>query len=523
MAISVTGLTAHTQVGTGTWTDYAGGPASGSTTATFLSGSSARGRKFTGFKGFAYEVNAAGTDLSNSIILVRVLVNGGIGATLAADGIRIRLEDTSANISDWTVGGSDTYKGGWVEFVIDTANAETLNSGTAASLTAIQYVGIYLNAAASSGGDPNVYVDEVLSMPNTGLTLAGNTTQLFDEAATWDEISLYGVITKRGSVVYSKCPLILSPDASGHVSVDEVIEFEEPIYEDGTNIDSALTLQGLSSADADTITLTRLTALCEDNGDITGTNADKKLDFASATDIVADTCTLRGFDGTTVALGGSGNSYTTCTFQGCTQITDSGAVVRGGFVRNSVCGADEGALLWTTSSDWEDTEFIMGATNRHALEGTGTFSDTLNGFTFTGYATSGQPGSVGNEVFHNSGSGTITLTGAGISGFFSYRNSGGGSTSFTQTVAGTFAGMKDNTEVRIYAAGTSTELDGIETATAGSPGNRSFVASIEAATSVDYVIINNEYEQINVFAFSWPSDPFTINVQQRFDRNYRNP
>jgi len=437
MAISVTGLTVHTQVGTGTFKNYESGPGGGLSTAIFLSSTSSYARKFTGFKGFGFEVNATGTDLSNTVILVRVLVNGGIGATLAADGIRIRLEDTSGNISDWTVGGSDTYSGGWVELVIDTANSETSNSGTAATLTAIQYVGIYLNAAAASGGDPNVYLDEILSYPNTGLTLAGNTTQLFDELYTFDVTSQYGIISKRGGVIFSKAPLIMSPDATGHTSVDEVVIFEEPIYEDNTNVDSALTLQGLSSADTDAITLTRLITICEDNGDITGTSADKELDLASATNITANTCTFRGFTGTDVALGGSGNSYDDCTWQTCSQVTDTGAIVRRGFVRDTTAIATEASLLWTSSSDWEDTTFIMGSTNSHAIEiETNGLTDTWTGFTFSGYNASAGPTTVGNEVLNNqSTTGTVTISAVGTTGTLSFYNRGGGSTDIQVSVS----------------------------------------------------------------------------------------
>lgn len=386
MAISVTGLTTHTQNGGGTWQDWGGGGGSSSTTATFLSGTSAQGRKFTGFKGFGYQVNATGTDLSTSIILVRFLVNGGLGATLAGGGMSIRLEDTTGNTSDWYVAGSDTYNGGWFEAVIDTSNAESANSGTAATLTAIQYVGIYCNAAASSGGDPNVYVDEILSMSFTGLTLAGNTTNLFDEAATWDETSLYGIITRRGGVIYSKCPLTLSPDASDHASTDEIIVFEEPIYEDGTNVDSALTRQGIRSTDTDTITLTRLTAICEDNGDITGTNADKRLDLANATDIVATDCTFRGFDGNTAALGASTNDYTRCTFQACALITDTGAVIRDCIFRNAADAA--GAYKWTENSDIQDCQFFSDGTGygiQYRPTGAGPFTEAVTNIEFDNY------------------------------------------------------------------------------------------------------------------------------------------
>jgi len=525
MAIGVSGLTVHTQGGGGTWTDYGAGGGSSSTTATFLSGTTARGRKFTGARGFGFEVAALGTPLSNSIILVRILVNGGLDNALSAGGIMIRIEDTSGNLSDFYVAGSDTYSGGWFEAVIDTANAESANSGTAANLALIQYVGIFLDPTASSGGDPNVYVDEVLSMPNTGLTLTGNTTQLFDELGAWDETSLYGIISRRSGVVFAKCPLILSPDASDHASVDEFLFFEEPVYHDNTNVDSALTLQGLSSADADTITLTRLTVVCDDNGDIGGTNADKKLDFASATDIVADTCTFRGFNGATMALGGSGNDYTDCTFQGCSQITDTGAIVRNGFVRDTAAAATEAALLWTTSSDWDGVIFIMGATDSHAIEIATNITDAWNGFTFTGYGSTGGGTTVGDEVLNsNNPTGSTTINATNITGTISFYQRGAGSDPvINSNVSVTFDEMKDDTEVRIYTTGTSTELDGIENATAGSPDDRSFVASVAGSAVVDYVIFAVGYVPITKIGFTWPATAQTITVPQVVDRNYSNP
>ena len=84
----------------------------------------------------------------------------------------------------------------------------------------------------------------------------------------------------------------------------------------------------------------------------------------------------------------------------------------------------------------------------------------------------------------------------------------------------TWDGMFDNSEVRVYAAGTSTELAGIENATAGTPDNRNFSASLAALTLVDYTIVSEQYEIIRVEGFEWPSANTTIAVQQRFDRNY---
>ena len=99
----------------------------------------------------------------------------------------------------------------------------------------------------------------------------------------------------------------------------------------------------------------------------------------------------------------------------------------------------------------------------------------------------------------------------------------GASSTFSADVAVTFDGMRDNTELRIYATGTSNELAGVENATDGTTDNRSFTASIGASTVVDYTLINHDYEIIRVEGFTWPTSTTTIPIQQRFDRNYDNP
>lgn len=124
-------------------------------------------------------------------------------------------------------------------------------------------------------------------------------------------------------------------------------------------------------------------------------------------------------------------------------------------------------------------------------------------------------------LFNDTASGTLTVNVTGGNAP-SVRNAPGATTVVNQTVAVTFDKMKDNTEVRIYQAGTSTELAGIENATDGSPDNRNFVANVEAGTSVDYRIFNLTYEEVAVYGFTWPGSAQTINIQQRFDRNYEN-
>jgi hypothetical protein len=120
---------------------------------------------------------------------------------------------------------------------------------------------------------------------------------------------------------------------------------------------------------------------------------------------------------------------------------------------------------------------------------------------------------------HNDSGGAVTGNFTSASAAQNVENLGASTSTFTANVGVTFANLKDNTEVRVYAAGTKTELAGIENATAGSPDARTFTATIAAATSVDYTLVNEQYEIIRVEGFTWPSSDQTIVVQQRFDRN----
>ena len=79
----------------------------------------------------------------------------------------------------------------------------------------------------------------------------------------------------------------------------------------------------------------------------------------------------------------------------------------------------------------------------------------------------------------------------------------------------TLTGLQTNSEVRVYDAGTTTELAGVENS------GTSFSANI-SASSVDIVIhaLGYEYQKIEG---ADTSANLTLPIQQRVDRNYRNP
>ena len=129
-----------------------------------------------------------------------------------------------------------------------------------------------------------------------------------------------------------------------------------------------------------------------------------------------------------------------------------------------------------------------------------------------------------SAAFHNSSGGLITLNVGQDGDTPSIRNSGGATTVVNNNKTVVFTGMRDLTEVRVYNAGTSNEIDGIEDATAGTPDDRSFSWSAAGGLSVDYVLHSVLYETIRVEGFVVPNATSTdVAINQRFDRNNNNP
>ena len=120
---------------------------------------------------------------------------------------------------------------------------------------------------------------------------------------------------------------------------------------------------------------------------------------------------------------------------------------------------------------------------------------TINAITFIGDITT---------------TGTITLqNGSAFVGTFTDR---AGTTTVTEL---TLTGLKANTEVRIYEAGTTTEIDGVE-------NSGTTFATTTSASSVDIVVhaLGYEYQKLNAVD---TSQNLTLPISQRADRNYSNP
>lgn len=82
----------------------------------------------------------------------------------------------------------------------------------------------------------------------------------------------------------------------------------------------------------------------------------------------------------------------------------------------------------------------------------------------------------------------------------------------------TLTGLKPNTEVRVFNAGTSTELAGSEDVT----GSFAWQYDTETVSSVDVSILSLGYQNLRILGLSLGSNDVTVPVQQIVDRQYSN-
>lgn len=406
MAVTFSGVTTVTQNGGGSWQDISGGQGSSSTTISFFSGTSSQGRKFSGVKGMEWNFGTA-QDFSDKIVVMRYQLVGGFAGTRASGAGQIVVNGSAG----YYVAGSDTYTAGFQVVVADLSTAPSTGSFTN---TAVTTIGLQVNASGGSGGDPNFYIDELLLVDTAGIVATGDTTTLISDLIAYDQTNLFGIVDNAAGIAVSKAKLVSAPNATGISSSDEVIAFDDPVYDDGTNVSRAVTNLGYSSADFDVTTLTRATFIGSANPDITGTAGNRSIDLSTSVNDVLDTCTFTGFDAATNAVVLGSNSVSGCSFNSCGSVSVS-ATVSNCFFRSQ---AQSSAVTTNNLNLLDGCSFTKDSTPvGHAVELTsvGTGSMNWNCTTNTGYDTGSTgspvtPTNTGNEtIYVNVASGTLTI------------------------------------------------------------------------------------------------------------------
>ena len=356
MAITVTGPTVHTQTGAGTWISYGGGP-SVEDTENFFSSTSSRAKSVSSERaGMAYEVAPGGLDLSNTIIVVRWGVFAGAYALASRNdgGVSIIVEDTTGNQSEWYIEGGNTFGGGWRVSRISTSRTESANNGTPANMSTIRYIGVIFDVQDNIASSVNnCFIDSIVSLPNAGITVSGDSDQVLLDLLIWEFVNDYGLVSARSTVVLVSVPITLNPNATGFKSTDWMLVLEELHYSLGALPTAVIMDLGISSTSPNLIEFDRSSIKIprEDLGG--GQESNRFFDMSGATAFSFSNAIIEGADGTPqpCKLGGSTNTYTSTVFSGCGKITHTGATISGFVI---TAGRDPtGAYQYTTDSNIE--------------------------------------------------------------------------------------------------------------------------------------------------------------------------
>lgn len=481
-----------------------------------------------------------GTTINLTNTHVYVWVNCGVVGLLlakASGGFAIRFAGpTSSDFFEVYVGGNDSWPnavaGGWVQFVVDVGAAAASPSntgGTPPAASAIQHIGYSAVTSVMTKVADNTWIDSIYTLADgvPGIIVEGRN----GGTTPWDSADIYAQLgISAGS---------FRPGAGGSWVLNTPIQFgiNDTTTHEFADSNAVWLWDNQEFAAADLYGLSAL----GNAGGVTNVTFGSKTGTGSA---------ATGSQGLTIAADATGVRWAMdfddpnldsiglygCSFQhGATFQLDDPAVevisslyidCQSAVVNNSLqlrCGiiaaatADDIAFMIT--DDFGDIAFCsFEFSDGHAIEITGaTLPATQNnvGNLFSGYTNSA--GSTDAAIL-KSDSGALTISSSDGSNLQtnSYDDAGGGGVTIQNNISVTFTGMKDNTEVRVYDL-SGNELAGIENATAGSPNNRQFTASLPASTSVRVAFANLNWRvpPNDELFLTWPTTAGSIPVTQK--------
>lgn len=429
--------------------------------------------------------------------------------TFAAGGQRVAIGSGIGDYYGYYMDGSDTYAyGGWVNYAIDPSTSGSAEQTQGSPGTAFNTVGNGWNVInAISKGNP----------ATTDIIRYGRGQALFTDGdigngyATFDGYALvnddptvgrFGLFQDVGGSYLWKGLMSLG---TGSTAVDFRDSNVDITIDDTFKVSSRFNKIEVTHADS--------------NIEWTGVNI-KSLCATSKGDFeMVDDCALNWNTCVFTDMGvwdfHTSASLSAVTFRRTDQVRQSSSLLDNCIVEGSI---NSSSVVSDVPSSISNTSFTYEI--GHALEVTTAGNYVFTGNKFTDYLADDTSGSA---IFNNSG-GAVTMSIAGGGDLPTYRNGAGASTLILNNVFVTVAGLQDNTEVRVLSGSVypQIELAGIESATDGVSGNRSFTFSLPAATIVDIVIQSTLYENERLNDYTIPALDASIPISQRFDRNYSN-
>lgn len=348
----------------------------------------------------------------------------------------------------------------------------------------------------------NIWMDMIVA--GDGVDINGTTVsdQLFTEAQAFDESSnaYNGVLTELSGIIYAQSNIFISA-TQGHSYGETLVFYETTFGNNDYTLEGTgdLDLQGTNILTSGAITLTldfsSLSACSVQGGSIQG--------YATLS-----TTTGQTYDGVVFKDGGTAtfsSNIDNSTFDTCGTVTISGAAVATNCVFQNSDAAS--SVVVADLADLAQCRFVSdGSNNGVELTSLGSGSMTWDN-KLTGY--SGTAGNAG--LFVNVGSGTLDISVSAFGDTPTIRTAGATVNIVVSTTL-ELTGLVAGSEVRVFEAGTTTEVAGVESS--GTTYSTPITVS-----SVDISILSLGYQNIRLKAQATNVDR-SIPIQQVVDRQY---
>jgi hypothetical protein len=499
----------------GTWDEMGGHTGGGAETADtdyFIYGSVCITQAVAGKTGTQAGLEYAHTgnvtiNTGEVVFMWQVMLAGNAMDTFYNGGMRMYIgEDQDWN--GWKTGGSDFARnpyGGWQNVVVDPTHPPDYVEGTPPG-TYQWFCSLPNMVNAVSKG--NVHGVDVLRVGRGTLEVSGGdgsgyATFIGMAAANDDQNARWGLFQEQAGIYLWKGVMALGVhsgygpvdfrDENRNITVDVVVRTYPTFNKIEVNNAS-------SRVDWTNINVSSLPPCgYYSPGDLVVVdNADVNFDGCVFTDM-----------GTFDFL--SNSTIENTTFRRCEQVYWGQGTFDGCTFDTTRASA---AIYTEDLTDIDNCTFTGGNEGNNGIHMAASGTYTFVGNTFTGYGASGSPSAA---IYHDSG-GHLTINVQGGDSPSVY-DVGTSTSEVNNPVILTLTGLVSGSEVRVFEAGTTTELYGVES----SGTTFDYPYTFAAGTYVDIVIHHVDYVYQRIETFELQSTSGTIPISQEFDRWYSNP
>lgn len=279
---------------------------------------------------------ASATDFSSST--VRLYFNTTIVpnlGTVAQNGIQAFFFD-GTNTTTQTVGGNDTYQGGWVDIILDPRDTAKWTSSVVSSATR---VGLNFNTQSKPRNVPaNTWLDSWRAVDDVYFSQTTNSEQMdFSDMAAADG-DQYNVLNEKDGVVSARGTINLGPDIGTANYLDVVSNNETVIFvQNSSTNDIGQNLYALKSSRDSAASPTRTSSISLTNFVLLSPSTNKaEVDFSTLPpdSLTIDSCVFNSLSD--VALGGSSsititdssiNFTNSCSFESAGSLSLTGVTL----------------------------------------------------------------------------------------------------------------------------------------------------------------------------------------------------